>query len=117
MGTTDAEMQTEMFESPPSENQWSCSGSVDIAPIRFNGSDYKPERDNKRLTGQIERVYNVIKDGIPRTLSEISVSTGDPEASVSAQLRHLRKERFGGHVIKKSYVTNGVYFYRMEVNK
>ena len=113
MGTTDAERQT--FFTDDKERGYFLWNMGKKA--KFNGSDYKPERDNKRLTGQIERVYNVMKDGIPRTLSEIAVSTGDPEASVSAQLRHLRKERFGGHVIKKSYVTNGLYLYRMEVDK
>ena len=112
MGTTDAEIQTSMFDM----DVFNSLGKLTILP-RFNGSDYKPERDNKRLTGQIERVYNVMKDGKERSLVDISDATGDPEASVSAQLRHLRKERFGGHVIKKSYVTNGLYLYRMEVNK
>lgn len=68
---------------------------------RFNGSDYVPKYDDKRLTGQIERVYNVMKDGAWRTLSEIEQLTGDPQASISAQLRHLRKARFGSHTIDK----------------
>lgn len=36
-----------------------------------------------------------------RTLDEISSLTGDPPASISAQLRHLRKERFGSHIVEK----------------
>jgi hypothetical protein len=67
----------------------------------FNGPDYMPEFDFKRLTGQIKRVFNHMVDNEWRTLSEIATSTGDPEASVSAQLRHLRKDRFGGHTILK----------------
>jgi len=70
--------------------------------IRFNGPVYEPEHDKARLTGQILRVFNLMKDGVWRTLDEISAATGDPPASVSAQLRHLRKDRFGSHnVIKR----------------
>ena len=61
----------------------------------FNGSDYVPERDDVRLGPQLARVYSVMKDGLPRTLRQIANATGDPEASISAQLRHLKKERFG----------------------
>jgi hypothetical protein len=68
---------------------------------RFNGSDYAPAKDDVRLRGQILRVYNLMKDGHWRTLSEIESSTGDPAASISAQLRHLRKNRFGSHTVNK----------------
>jgi len=70
-------------------------------PAHFNGSDYVDERDGKRLTGQIERVFNCMKDSRWRTLNEIHCETGDPHASISAQLRHLRKKRFGGFTVNK----------------
>jgi len=79
----------------------------------FNGDDYQPGRDKKRLRGQILRVYTVIKDGRWHTLRSIADSTGDPEASVSAQLRHLRKPRFGCYDIQKRHVKNGLYEYRL----
>ena len=79
----------------------------------FNGDDYQPDRDKERLRGQILRVYTVMKDGRWRTLRAIADTTGDPEASVSAQLRHLRKPRFGGYEIQKRYVRNGLYEYRL----
>ena len=41
--------------------------------------------------------------------------TGDPESSISAQLRHMKKERFGGHAIEKGYLGNGLYTYRLIV--
>lgn len=69
--------------------------------MKFNGAAYKPALDDARLTGQIQRVFNLMRDGQWRTLEEIAVITGDPQASVSAQLRHLRKTRFGGHTVKK----------------
>lgn len=68
---------------------------------RFNGPEYDPEFDHKRLTGQLERIYTLMKDGKWRTLSEISMETGDAEASISSQLRHMRKPRFGMHEVNK----------------
>jgi len=72
----------------------------------FNGSDYVPDRDNKRLGHQLEKIYNLMQDGVFRSLYEISIITGEPPASISAQLRHLRKVRFGGHTINKKYRDN-----------
>lgn len=52
-------------------------------------------------------------DGQWRTLAEISAVTGDPPASVSAQLRHLRKPRFGAHLVSKRHLGQGLYVYRV----
>ena len=67
----------------------------------FNGPEYSPGYDKARLTGQIKRVWTLMKDGQWRTLREIARTTGDPEASVSAQLRHLRKARFGSFIVNR----------------
>jgi hypothetical protein len=80
----------------------------------FNGDDYQPVRDNPRLRGQLLRVWTQVKDGRWQTLRAIADATGDPEASVSAQLRHLRKERFGGYEIEKRHVRDGLYEYRLQ---
>ena len=85
--------------------------------MRFDGSDYIPMRDDIRLTGQLLRVWNVMQCGLWRTLPQIAQATGDPEASISAQLRHLRKPRFGGHTIEKEYIGDGLYRYRLIVNE
>lgn len=69
--------------------------------MRFDGSDYDPKQDDVRLTGQARRVHDVMIDGGWRTLAEIATLTGDPPASVSAQLRHLRKPRFGAFLVNK----------------
>jgi hypothetical protein len=73
----------------------------DFSNARFNGSDYEPVYDDIRLRGQILRVYDLMKDGEWRSLSEIESLIGDPPASISAQLRHLRKKRFGSHTVSK----------------
>jgi hypothetical protein len=81
--------------------------------MRFNGSDYDHERDDGRLSAQMDRVREVMQDGNWRGLAELAVTTGDPPASVSAQLRHLRKARFGAYIVEKKYVENGLYLYRI----
>ncbi len=68
---------------------------------KFNGSDYVPEFDDERLKGQIKKIYELMIDGEWRTLSEIEQLTNFGQASISAQLRHLRKERFGNHTVNK----------------
>ncbi len=67
----------------------------------FNGPEYKTEGDHKRLSSQHERIKSLMRDGQWRTLSEIETHTGDPASSVSAQLRHLRKERFGSWTVER----------------
>lgn len=83
---------------------------------RFDGAGYDAKRDNVRLSGQLERVFNLMSDGRWRSLNAIAQLTGDPAASISAQLRHLRKARFGGHTVEKHYCGNGLYTYRLIVN-
>lgn len=80
---------------------------------RFNGSDYQPARDDVRIDCQLERVKACMQDGKYRTLEQIATATGDPQASISAQLRHLRKPRFGSHIVDKEYLGNGLFQYRV----
>lgn len=84
----------------------------------FNGPAYEPQHDYKRLAGQILRVFGLMKDGRWRTLAEIEAITGDPPASISAQLRHLRKERFGSFEVEKrarGERIHGLWEYRLIV--
>ena len=83
--------------------------------LRFDGSDYDHKRDGIRLTGQLERVFDVMKHGQWVTLRELSDRSRCPEASASAQLRNLRKERFGGFLIEKKYATSGLFLYRLKL--
>lgn len=89
---------------------------MDFTQVRFNGADYTPERDNQRLGKQLDRVVWAMRDEMWHTLAAVARMTGDPEASVSAQLRHLRKPRFGGHTVERRYVTNGLYEYKLILN-
>jgi hypothetical protein len=69
--------------------------------MTFSGSNYSPELDKERLTNQLSRICELMMDGKFRTVKEIADITGDPETSVSAQLRNLRKEKFGGYQVPK----------------
>lgn len=89
-----------------------------ITGADFNGPEYQRELDFARLTGQIRRVYDCMKYGEWRTLAEIAAITGDPEASVSAQLRHLRKVKFGAHQVERrarGEREHGLFEYRLLV--
>lgn len=89
--------------------------TLEVPRARFDGADYDHDRDSARLTGQILRVFDLMKDQQWRTLREIAAATGDPESSISAQLRHLRKERFGSHTVEREHVGGGLFRYRLIV--
>jgi hypothetical protein len=84
--------------------------------LHFEGSDYVEERDQERLTKQHVRVYDLMKDGVFRTLPQISDLLKAPPASISAQLRHLRKPAFGSHTVNKKYEGNGLFSYQLIIN-
>jgi hypothetical protein len=79
----------------------------------FSGATYNHARDYGRLGAQMLRVFNVMRDGEWRTLADIATATGDPQASVSARLRDLRKERFGGATVERKYRGRGLFAYRL----
>lgn len=79
----------------------------------FNGADYVPPRDDNRLHAQINRIVALMRDEEWRTLADIAAITGDPEASISAQLRHLRKKRWGAHTVNRQHIAGGLYQYQL----
>lgn len=91
---------------------------LDFTDVKFDGDTYTQEYDQKRLTGQLRAIYDVIIDGKWRTLDEINKLTNAPHASISAQLRNLRKKRFGSHEILKRARgdrSTGLFEYRLEL--
>lgn len=71
-----------------------------IDPL-FSGSTYDADADEARLRQQLARVRLVMSDAHWHTLGEIEHDTGDPQASISARLRDLRKDRFGGWTVER----------------
>jgi hypothetical protein len=85
----------------------------------FDGSTYDPEFDRERLNRQYDRVFAAMQDGRWHTLSQLHARTGDPEASISARLRDMRKPRFGEHIVDEERVgdpKSGIHAYRLTVN-
>lgn len=88
-------------------------------PHLFGGVTYDPRLDEDRLTKQLGRVWDVMSrqhTDIWLTLAEISARTGDPQASVSARLRDLRKPKFGGYDVqrrRRGPAKNGLFEYRL----
>ena len=78
-------MQPTLFQSSP----------------RFDGAAFDVALDQARLTTQLQRIRELMLDGVWRTLGEIEQATGYPQASISAQLRHLRRARFGSYQVDK----------------
>lgn len=85
--------------------------------LHFDGFTYIHERDSSRLGAQMCAVLSLMADGVWRTLSDISTQTNAPESSVSARLRDLRKERFGGHTVNRQYLQRGLFRYQLLVNE
>ena len=87
-------------------------------PRSFDGPPELDAADHARLGKQIDAIFQTMRDGQWRTLAQIAALTGYPEASVSAQLRHLRKPRFGAHTVDRRRVGfGGAWEYRVEVSK
>lgn len=79
---------------------------------RFGGEAYSPAHDCARLTGQLAAVYAATADHRWHTLAHLARVADASEASVSARLRDLRKERFGAWTIERKRVDGGLYVYR-----
>lgn len=78
-----------------------CVSTRAIADPNFSGPVYDEQLDHERLSKQHERIRDLMIDGVWRTVAEIAGVTGYPENSIQAQLRHLRKPRFGGWIVEK----------------
>lgn len=90
--------------------------SVRLLSAHFDGATYEAKHDRARLHKQRERIRDLMSDGRWRSVSEIAEITHDPEPSVSAQLRNLRKERMGGFVVdrrKRGDRARGLYEFRL----
>lgn len=83
----------------------------------FDGQTYIPNRDYERLSGQLKSVFDLMRDGKWRTLSEIAGKVEGSEAAISARLRDLRKEKYGAHKIDREHIDRGLYRYRLLVSE
>lgn len=81
-----------------------------------HGDTYVAEFDYDRLNAQARRVYDTLSAGGWMSLAEISRATDDPEASVSARLRDLRKPEYGALDVdrrRRDDPSDGTWEYRL----
>ena len=68
----------------------------------FHGSTFVEERDQKRLTGHIAKIEELMQDEQWRTAAEIAGRLGLRNiSSVEANIRNLRKPDNGGYNIER----------------
>lgn len=79
----------------------------------MDGKTFDQERDGERLSKQMKAVRAVMLDHEWHTLWSLNLVTGAPEASISARLRDLRKDKFGGYIIERQHIGNGLWQYRL----
>jgi hypothetical protein len=84
----------------------------------FAGSTYSRTHDHQRLGSQLKAVYTAMLPGRWWTLAELTAMVPASEASISARIRDLRKEKFGGHTVERrprGERKNGLFEYRLAV--
>ena len=88
--------------------------------MTFDGETIDKAEDEERLKTLLTFVLHVMADGRYHTLSEILHAVRrlagkliGTEASVSARLRDLRKEKFGGYIIRRERVSGGLFRYQL----
>lgn len=87
--------------------------------IDFKGETYNPSRDHDRLHKQLQRVFEVMRDGRWYTLQDIqnAIATRygklDPQPSISIRVRDLKNVL--GHKTKKQCINGGLWRYRLIV--
>lgn len=103
-------------------NHWlTCDGRqgaieariAESPPPDFDGETYVRPRDHDRLFAQLAKVQSAMADHGWHTLPELELTTGAPQASISARLRDLRKPKFGAYQVERRYVVAGLWEYRL----
>jgi hypothetical protein len=84
----------------------------------FHGATYLPLFDQKRLSSQYERVFQLMSNGDWWTLNALAERAKCSEASVSARIRDMRKPKFGGHTVNRKRFgdwAKGLHAYKLIV--
>jgi hypothetical protein len=87
-----------------------------VEAMKFHGETYDAAKDQKRLGGQMLRVYEAMRSGQWFTLARLAAIAGGSESGVSARIRDLRKPQYGSHEIERRRVAeSGLWEYRMRI--
>ena len=84
------------------------------ASVYFDGESYDRNRGKARLSTLMSRVKAIMWSGNWFTLRTLAEQCKGAEASVSARIRDLRKERFGGYEVERKHLLDGVWVYRLK---
>ena len=83
----------------------------------FGGETYDAPLDRERLKTLLERVKARMLSGHWYTIAELAAAAGGrSEASISARIRDLRKEKFGGYRVearRREPLKLGLFEYRL----
>lgn len=90
--------------------------------LQFAGASYIPKYDEIRLTRKLAMVFDLCCDERWRTLNEIYIALNREVGvtTISADLRHLRKEAFGSHTVNKrrrGTASDGCFEYQLIPNR
>lgn len=80
----------------------------------FDGVTYQ-DKDFTRLSGQLLRVFEVMKDGRWYGASQLCELANVSPLSITARIRDLRKRKFGSHTIERKLIIGGYHEYRLVV--
>lgn len=86
----------------------------------FDGWTIDEKYDYERLSTQFSKVYKLMKDEKFRTVPEIAQEIGGSHTAISARLRDFRKEKYGGHTVKRRRrgdPRKGIFEYSLRVNR
>lgn len=100
--------QTDLFPNMPRRS--------DYTGHTFDGATFDKHRDGERLSKQLTAVrdYCLKREWI--FLEDMARDLNYPPTSIpalSARLRDLRKERFGGYIVEHEFVSKGLWRYRV----
>lgn len=86
---------------------------------QFDGETFDSKLDGARLGSQLKAVEQVLLDGGWHTIPQIALqlrkrTIACTEPSISARIRDLRKERFGGYTVARRRADkDGLFEYRI----
>jgi hypothetical protein len=95
-------------------SQDQLSEAVALVPGGASDGMLRPGRTQRETLLTVLRLAAQYETWV--TLAELAGKTKFPPASISAQLRHLRKEKYGGWVVEKrrrEWVSEVVWEYRL----
>jgi len=91
----------------------------DEPALWFDGDTYDPREDETRLGRQMGACTALMSNYKEWTIAHLARAMSArlgrhvSEASASARIRDLRKERFGSHFVDRTRLDNGLHTYRL----